>query len=127
MNSGTLTGGVVKAAEDVYTPQGLRRVVFPVTATDSHGIRTFWNCEAEGSIGHHLGQTDAEWLDWLIAHGQPGAGIRLEYELASRPFTKSNVHVGEIRFLRVLRAEFPVRGPRKGEGLDAATSNISTA
>jgi hypothetical protein len=127
MNSGTLTGGIVKTAENVYTPHGLRRVVFPITALDSSGCRTIWHCEAEGTMGHHLGQTDEEWLDWLLTHAQPGAGIRLEYELASRAFMKRGVHVGEIRFLRVLRAEFPTRPAKKTETAVEPAANLSSS
>lgn len=97
MNSGTVTGGVVKAATSAYTSGGLRRVQFPIAVKDSHGQRAFWNCEAEG---------DPVWLDLVESAAQPGRGIKLDYELATRPFLKHGVHAGEVRFLRVIKAEF---------------------
>jgi len=105
MNQGTITGGVIKEADDAYTPAtaecaSQRRVQFAIAATDSKRVRTFWNVEAEG---------DPTWLDWLKDQARPGTGIKLEYELASRPFVKNKVHVGEVRFLRVIKAEFPPR------------------
>lgn len=105
MNQGTVTGGVVKAAVSAYTPGGygvpsVRRVVFMIATTDSQHQKAFWNCEAEG---------DPVTLDLIEAQAQPGKGIKLDYELATRPFMKKGVHAGEIRFLRVIKAEFPER------------------
>lgn len=105
MNQGTVTGGVVKAGESAYTPPtreraSVRRVVFTIAVADSKGQRAYWNCEAEG---------DPVTLDWIEAQAQPGRGIRLEYELATRPYIVRDVHKGEVRFLRVIKAEFSDR------------------
>jgi len=105
MNKGTVTGGVVKAAVSAYTPASAeraaqRRVLFSIAAADSHGQRSFWNCEAEG---------DPALLDYLEGQAVPGRGIKLDYELATRPFIQRGIHKGEVRFLRVIRAEFQDR------------------
>lgn len=112
MNHGTVTGGVVKAAVSAYTPgsygvASVRRVVFMIATTDSHHQKAFWNCEAEG---------DPVTLDLIEAQAQPGRGIKVDYELATRPYIKRGVHAGEIRFLRVIKAEFDTRGRKTEDG-----------
>lgn len=111
MNHGTVTGGVVKQGESAYTPPtaeraSVRRVVFTIVVADSKGQRAFWNCEAEG---------DPATLDWIEAQTTPGRGIRLDYELATRPYIVRGVHKGEVRFLRVIKAEFMDRRPAVAE------------
>lgn len=111
MNSGKVTGGVMKSAVSAYTPPAfgvasVRRVVFPIVVRDSQGQEAHWNCEAEG---------DPVTLDLIENQAQPGRGIELEYELATRPFMKHGVHTGEVRFLRVIKAEFPPRHASKPE------------
>jgi hypothetical protein len=108
MNQGTVTGGVVKGAVSAYTAPtkeqpSIRRVTFSIATRDGHGGDGFWNCESEG---------DEALLDFLEAEAQPGRGIKLDYELASRPYTKHGVHTGESRFLRVFAAE--INGKRIG-------------
>lgn len=105
MNQGTVTAGVVKAAVSAYTAPtaqsaSVRRVQFAVAVTDSRGQRALWNCEAEG---------DPDLLDFIEGQAQPGRGVKLDYELATRPYMRAGVHVGEVRFLRVLKAEFSTR------------------
>jgi hypothetical protein len=108
MNHGTVTGGVVKEAASAYTATlpRIRRVLFSIAIRDSHHQSSVWNCEAEG---------DDVMLDLIESQAQPGRGVKLEYELATRPFMKSGVHTGEIRYLRVMRCEFPERAPRHAE------------
>lgn len=107
MNTGTVTGGVVKAATPAYTPKGEKRVQFVIAIRDSKGVDAFWNCEAEG---------DPVMLAILEAEAQPGRGIKIDYELATRPYVQHGVHKGELRFLRVIRAEVaPPRVKREAE------------
>lgn len=112
MNQGTVTAGVVKAAESAYTATvpRVRRVQFTIAVTDSRGQRAFWNCEAEGDPHH---------LDFIEGQAQPGRGVKIDYELATRPFMKSGVHVGEVRFLRVLNIEFGAKGAEAVEDVPA--------
>jgi len=100
MNSGTVTGGVVKEACAAYVPGTLaRKVLLTIATRDSHGVDSFWNCEAE----------DPAVCDYLEREAQRGRGIRIDYELATRPFMQHGVHKGEIRFLRVRAAEVAQR------------------
>lgn len=106
MNQGTVTGGVIRGAASAYTatPPRRRRVVFTIMVTNSRHERAPWNCEAEG---------DDATLDFIESQAQPGRGVKLDYELAARPYVdpKTKIHKGEVRFLRVLNAEFaPERG-----------------
>ena len=101
MNSGTITGGVCAAAASAWTPKtaeapSIRRVTFKIATRDSYGGDGFWNCEAEGND---------ELMDFLEREAQPGKGIKLEFELAARPFYKHGIKSGESRFLRVFAAE----------------------
>jgi hypothetical protein len=107
MNEGRLRGGVVKGAVSAYSPTGQRRVLFSVATRDSRHASSLWNCEVEA---------DPTTLDRIEAAAIPGAGIDLRYELATRPFIKNGVHTGEIRFLRVLEADFPPRATRGRDG-----------
>ena len=99
MNHGTVTGGIVKEAVNAYTATTprIRRALFSIAIRDSHHQSSVWNCEAEGD--------DAR-LDFIVSQATPGRGVKIEYELATRPFIKNGVHTGEIRFLRVMKAEF---------------------
>lgn len=108
MNHGSITGGIVAEATNAYTPAtkeapSIRRVVFKIATRDSHGGDGFWNCEAEG---------DDALMDFLEREGKPGRGVKLDYELACRPFFKHGVKAGESRFLRVWAAE--INGVRAG-------------
>ncbi|MDQ5977455.1 MAG: hypothetical protein QG602_427 [Verrucomicrobiota bacterium] len=116
MNRGTITGGVVTQAASAYTAPtfaapSVRRVVFKIATRDSRGGSAFWNCEAE---------SPAQLLDFLETRAEPGQGIKVEYELAARPFYKRGVLAGEARFLRVLAAEIEgVRVPAVREAVPA--------
>jgi hypothetical protein len=115
MNTGTVTGGVIKGAVSAYTPGTMgtghqRRVVFTIIVRDGLGREGVWNCEAEG---------DDATLDQIEAEAQPGRGVRLEYELATRPYEKRGVHVGEVRFLRVRHAEFAPQRKEPAEEVSA--------
>jgi hypothetical protein len=117
MNQGTVTGGVVEAARSAYTPAtketaATRKVLFSIVVSDSRRGEHLWKCEAEG---------DPAFLDFIEGQATRGRGIKLEYELAARPFFKgegkNRVHCGEVRFLRVIRAEFSA--PRVSEPVEA--------
>lgn len=102
MNAGTLTGGVVREAVSAYTPStaeapSVRRVIFAVAVRDRHGHESVWTVEVEG---------DPARLDLIEEEARPGRGVRLCYELATRPFLKHGVHTGEVRFLRADTVEF---------------------
>jgi hypothetical protein len=105
VNHGTITGGIVEDARSAWTPAtaeapSIRRVVFKIATRDSHKADGFWNCEAEG---------DEALLDFLEREAQAGRGIKVDYELATRPFYKrvgrEEVRAGDSRFLRVRAAE----------------------
>lgn len=117
MNQGTVTGGVVRGAVSAYTADRRRKVVFTIVITDSTRAKHPWNCEAEG---------DDFTLDHIEAEAQPGRGVKIDYELGSRPYLdpKSKIHKGEVRFLRVLKAEFAA--PR-GQEHAAAISKEDSA
>lgn len=117
MNKGTITGGVIHGAENAYTAPtkevpSMRRVLFKIAARDHLKADSVWNCEAEDND---------ELLDFLVREAQPGTGIKLDYELAARPFYKHGIHTGESRFLRVFAAEIKgVRVPAELEFAGAA-------
>jgi hypothetical protein len=118
MNRGTITGGLVGDVQNAYTPAtadapSMRKVVFKLATRDSHKADGLWNCEAEG---------DDELMDFLEREGQSGRGIKVEYELASRPFYKrvgrEMLRSGDSRFLRVFAAEIDgVRVPAMLQGV----------
>lgn len=116
MNQGTVTGGVVEAGRSAYTPAtaesaARRKVLFSILVTDSHHARHLWKCEAEG---------DDATLDFIEGQAQPGRGIKLDYELAARPFiNKQGIHTGEVRFLRVLKTEFAAQREPVPEEVEA--------
>jgi len=96
MNHGTITGGVVKEASPAYVPGSMvKKILLTIATSDSHRQPSFWNCEAE----------DPTVCDYLEREAQRGRGIKIDYELATRPYIQHGVHKGEIRFLRVLAAE----------------------
>lgn len=115
MNTGTVTGGIVKAACSAYTPStaqcpSVRRVQFSIAVSDSHRGRHVWNCEIEG---------DPVKLDLIEAEAQPGRGVKVDFELAARPFMKAGVQTGEVRFLRATHVEFSA--PRMPEAAQEAS------
>lgn len=116
MNQGTVTGGVVEAATSAYTPAtkdtaSQRKVVFAIMVSDSHHGKHLWKCEAEGA---------PDFLDDIEREAVPGRGIKLEFELAARPFMQHGIRKGESRFLRVIRAEFAVKKEAAPEPVEAA-------
>lgn len=111
MNQGTVTGGIVGSAAGAVSASTRERIVtFTVAVRDRLGVESFWPCEARG---------DPELLAFLEGQAFAGRGIKLEYELTSRPFNQQGVHKGDVRYLRVLRAEV---APRKSESLQPAES-----
>jgi hypothetical protein len=116
MNHGTVTGGVVEAARSAYTQAtkdapSRRKVLFAIVVMDSQRGKHLWKCEAEG---------DDATLDFIEGQAQPGRGIKLDYELAARPFiNKQGIHTGEVRFLRVLKAEFAAQREPVPEEVEA--------
>lgn len=96
MNTGEVTGGVVKGAVRAYTPARVLKVVFTIAISDSEKAVSYWNCEAVGK---------PELLDLLEREAQPGRGIKVKYELSGRPYVKDRFTRGELRFLRVIDAE----------------------
>lgn len=107
INRGTVTGGVVKAAAPAYTAAMVKKVLFTIAVRDSRGGDSFWNCEAEES---------PELMDYLEREAEPGRGIRVDFELCTRPYVKNGVHKGDTRFLRVIAAEVaPARAMKEEE------------
>lgn len=114
MNHGVIIGGVTQGAENAYTAQGVRHVQFSIVARDSRGEESYWKCDADAA-----GRLQPEVLDVLLARAVPGAGIRVHYELASRPFVKNGVHLSDVKFLRVTGVAFPPARPARAQTVGA--------
>lgn len=110
MNIVCVTGYLLGAAEERWTPERVRKLTFDFVVLGRRETRVPYQCEIE----------DPSLIERAYGLLTAGRACTLRCELDGRPFVgKGDVQKGWSRFLKVLEAEFPDRSSPKKEDVSA--------
>lgn len=86
-----------------------RKLIFELMVHQPDGSDMPWACEV----------TDDDLITRYVPLVTPGRAVIVQAELRGRPFQQQGIQKGWVRYLHVLRAEFPERSKPKVEAAEA--------